>query len=371
MSTSLFSNTPSVTVIDNRGLVVQNIAWYRHPDTPDTTDTRITHHQYDARGHRLSSTDPRLFALQQQDKTIQPNFRHLTSLSGDVMRTESTDAGITVSLNDVAGRPFMVVTDISAGKDGKDDKQQAVIRRFQYEGDNLPGRPLAIMEQTADGRACITERFVYAGSTQAEKVHNLAGQCICHYDTAGLVQTESMALTGVPLCVTRRLLQDAANPGTVVDWQGADASVWNTLLSAEKFTTRTTVDATGTVLTTLDAKGNTQRVAYDVAGRLAASWLTPQDGTEQVIVASLTYSAGGQKLREAHGNGVVTTYTYEPETQRLIGIKTERPSGHTAGAKVLQDLRYTYDPVGNVLNIRNEAEATRFWRNQQVIAENT
>ncbi|MEX5354457.1 hypothetical protein WCE02_24425, partial [Pseudomonas juntendi] len=54
--------------------------------------------------------------------------------------------------------------------------------------------------------------------------------------------------------------------------------------------------------------------------------------------------------------------------QRLSSIKTERQG---TGAKVLQDLRYAYDPVGNVLKIRNDAEATRFWRNQKVVPENT
>ena len=163
------------------------------------------------------------------------------------------------------------------------------------------------------------------------------------------------------------------NPDAVADWQGDDASAWNDLLAGESegYTTLTTADATGAVLTTTDAKGNLQRVAYDVAGLLLGSWLTLKGGKEQVIVASLTYSAAGQRLREEHGNGVVTTFTYEAETQRLTGIKTERPAGHTSGAKVLQDLRYEYDPVGNVLKTTNDAEETRFWRNQKVVPENT
>ena len=85
---------------------------------------------------------------------------------------------------------------------------------------------------------------------------------------------------------------------------------------------------------------------------------------------SLSYSGAGQKLREEHGNGVVTTYTYEVETQRLTGSKTQRPAGHAVGARVLQDLRYAYDPAGNVLRVRNDAEETRFWRNQKVVPEN-
>lgn len=63
MSTTLFSNTPSVTVLDNRGLVVRDIAYHRPPDVPEVTNERITHHQYDARGALTKSADPRLHAV--------------------------------------------------------------------------------------------------------------------------------------------------------------------------------------------------------------------------------------------------------------------------------------------------------------------
>lgn len=74
-------------------------------------------------------------------------------------------------------------------------------------------------------------------------------------------------------------------------------------------------------------------------------------------------------MQEEHGNGGVSR-EYEPQTQRLKRIKTERPAGHPQGTGVLQDLRYEYDPVGNVKCVRNDAEETRFWRNQQVEPEN-
>ncbi len=139
------------------------------------------------------------------------------------------------------------------------------------------------------------------------------------------------------------------------------------MLDEKQYTTQTTADATGKILTSTDAADNIQRMAYDVTGMLKSSWVTLKENTEQVIVKSIAYAANGQKAIEEHGNGVVTTYNYEPETQRLIAIKTERPAGHPAGAKILQDLRYTYDPVGNVVNISNNAEETRFWRNQKVV----
>lgn len=365
MRTSLFSKTPSVTVLDNRGLTVRDIAYHRHPDSPDVISERITHHQYDARGFLTQSADPRLHGAGLM------NFSYLTDLTGRILRTQGADNGTTVSLNDAAGRPFISASNISTSDDGTEDRGQAMTRTWQYEEASLPGRLVSVTEQVTGKATRITERFVYAANTDAEKSLNLAGACVSHYDTAGLVQPDSIALTGVPLSVTRRLMKSADNPDAVADWQGADASAWNDQLDGETHTSLTTADATGAVLTTTDAKGNLQRMAYDVAGLLSGSWLPLKDGTEQVIVKSLTYSAAGQKLREEHGNGVVTTYEYEPETQRLVGIKTERPAGHASGAKVLQDLRYEYDPVGNVLKVTNDAEETRFWRNQKVVPENT
>lgn len=352
---NLFRRTPTVSVLDNRGLTVREIQYHRHPDTPETTHERITRHRYDSRGFLVQSADPRL-----HDAGL-ANFTCLTDLAGTVLRTESVDAGTSVSLSDVAGRPHLAVTG------------EGVVCTWQYEATTLPGRPLYMTEQAApDAPVRIAERFVYAGNTQAEKDRNLAGLCVRHYETAGLMQTDSIALTGGPLSVTRQLLKDADNPDSAVDWQGEDPSVWNDRLATELYTTLTAADATGAVLTTTDAAGHVQRVAYDVAGALTGSWLTVK-GTqkEQAVVTSLTYSAAGQKLREEHGNGVVTTYSYEPQTQRLTGIKTERPAGHASGAKVLQDLQYHYDLVGNVLRVTDDAEETRFWRNQKVVPENT
>ena len=367
MSISLFSKTPTVTVLDNRGLTVRDIAHYRHPDTPAVTSKLITRHQYDARGFLTQSVNPRL-----HDAGL-ANFSYLTDLTFSILRTVSVDAGTTVALNDAAGRPFFAVSNIRTNDNGTQDQSQAMSRTWQYEDAALPGRPLSITEQVTGETPRVTECFMYAANTDEDRAFNLAGQCVSHYDTAGLIKTDSVALTGVPLSVTRFLLKDVDCPETVVDWRGEVVTAWVNLLVEEDggYTTLTSADATGAVLTTTDAKGNLQRVAYDVTGLLSGSWLTLNGGEEQVIVKSLTYSAAGQKLRESHGNGVVTTYTYEQETKRLVGIKTERPVGHASGAKVLQDLRYEYDPVGNVIKISNDAEETRFWRNQKVVPKNT
>ncbi|MDX8000670.1 RHS repeat protein, partial [Xenorhabdus sp. Reich] len=138
---TLYFRTPTVTVLDNRGLTAREIQYHRHPTTPAVTDERITRHQYDARGVLAQSADPRL-----HDAEL-ANFTYLTNLAGAVLRTKSADAGVTVALNDAAGRPFLVVNNIGTDENGAEDRSQAVTRTFQYEDNTLPGRLLGITEQ--------------------------------------------------------------------------------------------------------------------------------------------------------------------------------------------------------------------------------
>jgi len=347
-------NTPTVLAHESRGLAVREIAFYRHPDQLDETQVRITRHHFTASGFLQQSADPRL-----TDKGL-VNFIYTCDLRGNAMRTRSVDAGTSVNLTDTAGRPLLIVNGILSTGENTEDHSQAVNHTWHYEVPTLPGRPLAVSEQVASGDRRTTQRFIYAASTAADKDLNIAGLCISHYDTAGLVATECMALSGVRLATTRRLPKAATDPDMQVDWHGADPAAWNTLLAPETYTTVTRADATGNVLLTLDAADHQQRVTYGVNGQLACSWLTVKDSAEQPVVTALAHSAAGQKLSETHGNGVTCTYQYEPRTQRLTIIRVERATG------LLQDLRYQYDPVGNVLNARDEAQQTRIWRNQRV-----
>lgn len=349
-SHSLHRNTPTIAVVDNRGLAVRALRYHRHPNSSTLTDERITYYQFNPRGQLQHSIDPRLFALQQTDSMITPNITAITSFTGEILGVDSVDGGRTIALNDIAGRPQLRISATD------------VTRRWQYENNTLPGRAVSISDRSPGGKTQLSERFFWGGANAVDKAMNLAGQCVRHYDTAGLFITESISLTAVPSAVSRQLLKE----DQTADWQGSDESSWRDLLAAAIYNTRSVSDATGELLKQTDAKGNLQRFACNVAGQLAGCWLTLKGGAEQAIVASLVYSAAGQKLHEVQGNGVVIHYRYEPQTQRLTGMKTERPAGHSAGEKVLQDLRYHYDPLGNLLLVRNEAETTRYWRNQKV-----
>ncbi|MEM8118468.1 RHS repeat protein, partial [Morganella morganii] len=175
---TLHKKTPSVTVLSNRRQAVRNIGYHRHPDTPEKTDERITYHQFDKRGFLEKSADPRMQA------SGLSNFRYITSLSGQVLCTESADAGISLTLNDAAGRLMISISQICTDK-GQDNCSKAVTQTFRYEGADSAGRLLSITEQTAGQDAQVTERFMYAGNSEAEKAKNLAGVCTHHYDPAG------------------------------------------------------------------------------------------------------------------------------------------------------------------------------------------
>jgi insecticidal toxin complex protein TccC len=214
----------------------------------------------------------------------------------------------------------------------------------------------------------VSERFIYAEASADSQALNLCGQCTGHYDTAGLNARQSMTITGHPLEQQRTLLADVTS---AADWAGEDPEDWAALLGATAYVTAWRWDATGNMLGQTDAKGNIQRLSYSVDGQLAASWLTLDGQTEQPIITSLSYSAAGQKLQEVGGNGVITDYRYEPQTQRLLGITTTRPESSGVTAATLQSLNYGYDPVGNILTVSNDSEATRFYRNQKVTPEST
>ncbi len=338
---ALYAGTPTLSVLDARGLTVRELAWHRS-EAGGLTDTRISRYQHDAAGRLVQSSGPRALTA--------PDFHWHTGLTGQLLRTQSCDAGRTLMLSDIEGRP---VRALSATE---------VVQRWHYEPDSLPGRLLTITQQNDEGNK-VTDRFIHAGSSPEEQHHNLAGQCLRHYDSAGLDALESRALSGVPLSQYRQLLQD----GQDADWADENESAWQSAMDTGLYRTRMTADATGAVLTQIDACGNQQRMAFDTAGNLKGSWLHISGQEEQVVIRSLTYSAAGQKLQEEHANGVTTIWQYEAQTGRTVGIRTLRT--RSSGTNLLQDLHYQYDPAGNIISLNNRAQKTRFWRNQKVVPE--
>ena len=82
------------------------------------------------------------------------------------------------------------------------------------------------------------------------------------------------------------------------------------------------------------------------------------------FITNIDYDAKGQRTLIEYGNKVRTSYDYDPLTFRLTRMQTRR------GAEALQDLRYTYDPMGNITHIQDDAQQTLFFRNRRVEPSN-
>ena len=109
----------------------------------------------------------------------------------------------------------------------------------------------------------------------------------------------------------------------------------------------------------------------------AACWTRPSCRPSPVGVSNIDYDAKGQRTAIDYGNGVSTTYDYDPLTFRLAHLLTGAARGRVSrrlpaaaaagwpGCQV-QNLHYTYDPAGNITHIRDDAQQTIFFRNKRV-----
>ena len=337
--------TPTLAVVDNRGLVVRTVQ-YNRTAAEDLLEELISQQTYSVLGHLSSSIDPRLLAEQQLNSSVPPNFRYASSLPGQQLKVQSQDAGERLALYDSEGGVIWQ----------QDARNQQLTRTF----DTL--HRLTSVTELAESTSRVSERLIYADHSASTDA-NLRGQLLQAYSPAGLTLTDSYSITGQLQRSQQRFLQDEVLRS---DWAGSDSSAWNAALTPETFVTRWTYGALAQALQTLDAKGNQQRQRFNIAGQLTASeLLLAGQTTPKAVLQSIDYSAAGQVLHEEAGNGVVTDYVYEAQTQRLSTLTTTR-SAQSGRSTLLQALTYQYDPVGNLLAINDDAKAIRYTRNQRV-----
>ncbi|WP_339057081.1 RHS repeat-associated core domain-containing protein [Candidatus Regiella endosymbiont of Tuberolachnus salignus] len=355
---AVFKDTPQLTVFDNSGRVVRRVDYYR-AQTTETLRTDITHTHYDAFKRTALQRDPRLFAAWQQDANSPANIRTHFSLSQRELAHDSLDAGQQIQLFNDHGQ-------LHCSWDSNQMK-----RRMSY--DRL-ARPEAIFEtqsaiagSTTATEKCV-ERFVYQDHCQyshkADELKNAQntnqiGQLIRHHDSAGVIKREKFTLTGLPKKVVRQFITATESPS----WPAIHTEP-SPLVETESYVTERSYNALGELIEQIDAKGHKQRFTYNNSGQLISSTLTLTGNTlSKLLVSDLDYSPFGQRITEKMGNGVITRFEFEPETQRLLRTYSTR----TTDNKRLQDLHYRYDPVGNIISIEDQAQLNQFHNNQQLV----
>jgi RHS repeat-associated protein len=405
---ALHAATPAVTVLDSLGREVIAIAHNRVPDDapawagtplidrPWLDERHLTVTRLDAEGKPLWVRDARGNLVMQyvsppvpSDQPADPvsGFVPCYDIAGNLLFQHSMDGGGRWSLMDAAGKP-MLAWDFNE----RIDASGAAIpehRRYHTRYDALH-RPLETWLTVNDEPAALlVERFVYGEALPDAAARNLRGQLHRHYDPSGRATQRRFDFSGKLLDVERVLAGAWRAP--VIDWSPGSPTA---VLEDEPWERQTEYDALGRMTRQYDwHRGAGTRVAvyeprYNARGLLAsedlvlratrtASGYTEGPGASRTpAVRAVRYDAKGQTERIEYGNRTVTRYRYDPETFRLLQLRTTRPGSdpdfpayHAAlrDDAVLQQLHYTYDPAGNVTEIHDEAYEPVFFRNQIVL----
>ncbi|MGH9756038.1 MAG: RHS repeat domain-containing protein, partial [Blastocatellia bacterium] len=274
-------------------------------------------------------------------------MRYDYNMLGARGRLASMEAGERWMLNDVTGKPIRAWD------------SRGFIRRMTY--DELR-RPAGLFV-TENGVERLAGRTVYGESQGAADNHRT--RVFQVFDAAGVATSEAYDFKGNLLHSKLDLLPDYKGN---VDWQQ------NPTPNGGSFTSGATYDALNRPTAVTAPDSSVYRPAYNGANLLdkvdvnlrGAAPATP-------FVINIDYNAKGQRALIHYANGAETTYEYDDQTFGLIHLKTTRAPGQNGqssqifnSAATVQDLRYTYDPAGNITRIEDAALPTIFHNGEQV-----
>lgn len=336
---ALHRNTPKLAVVDPRGLAVASVAYYRRTSADVRPEPRVTRETFDVAGRSVANRDARLGS----GHTPIPSLTIIPGLAGTPLLTVSVDAGWRLALRNEAGQ-------VRQTWDGAGNTMC-----FDY--DSL-GRPVSVEQASASTAPQCVERLYYGAAGPEVSLRNQCGRVIRHADTAGTWEEPDYSLQGTPLAASRRFLAELDHPG----WPVAQSQQNALLEPGEDKTYRTHwhYDASGEALEQIDAAGHTRRFAYTVHGQLQSTWLKVAGRPEQLLVSEIAYNAFGQVERERAGSGVISSSVYDPANGRLRQLLARK------GNRSLQDLRYDYDPVGNIICVSDGSQPVSWFTNQRI-----
>lgn len=337
--------TPAVEVLDALGRTVRTIA--------DRGDARLTTlRELDAAGREVALTDPRLAATNAAQGTSYRNFTRVLDMAGHALVSTSADAGCTLTLLDTFGEQYW-------SRSARAFEQWVTFDRLRRKC------AVRVKGYANDGTLAsdtLAETFTYGDSDQGAEANNLRGRVVRQCDQSGVVDFTAYGIAGDVRQCTRQL---TAAYDCAVDWSAPP------LLETDRYTSAFTFNAVRAPVSEVAPDGTVTRRTYYRAGLLATVTVTFADGTVQGVIDAIGYDATRQRTSVSWSSGVTTTRGYEPTTQRLVSLSSTRSATDANGqprATLIQDVRYTWDPVGNVTRTRDASFERVFHANQQVDA---
>ena len=298
-------------------------------------------------------------------------MREEYDLNGAMLRERSMEAGTRWTLQDAVGKPLRSWNSRGYVFRIAYDELHRPVKSFVQGGDpDDPDQyyPAEILfEETIYGDSARTG----LGENQCA-TRNLRGKVFARFDGAGVVQTDRYDFKGNSLNGTRRFARDVAAPP---NWSGPVA------LEIERFDFETTYDALNRAIAVTAPDGSIYHPTFNDASLLERIEVdlrgTARQG-ERIwtrFVDFINYDAKGQRTLVVYANGARTTYEYNDKTFRLTRLRTVRVAREEAKAArifrdptIVQDLHYTYDPVGNITRTEDAALRTVFHGGRRVEA---
>lgn len=357
----------------------QRAAWLaaKHANTPS-----VTHLDYLGRGfiaiedngtEGQYETKTILDIEGNQKSIIDPKGRELvncvTDVLGRVLYCHSKDSGEKWTLHSL----FTQGSDRQTGYQAAFGwKNNGIRRRIAF--DELQ-RPYQEWISTSNAEELLTRWSIFGENLNIGEESNLIGQQLLQLDQSGLTKTDSYDFKGNPISSYQFLAKEFK---TMIDWSKYSTKNTEELLSEslpeleiEAFYSTSSYDAMNRLTESNNPDNTIIRPSYNKANLLNTLKARIKGGdiwTE--FVTGVEYNEKAQRINVFLGNGTKTKYVYDSLNSRLTRLVTTRKIENQIDTHPLQDLHYFYDPVGNIAEIRNEAQQSIFFQNEQVEASN-
>ena len=342
------ANTPKLEYFDTLGrtfqTVMDNGAAGKYP-------TRV---ELDIEGNQRSGTDALMREILVYDyDMLQTRIHH-----------SSMEAGERWVLNDATGKSVRGWD--SRGHNARTlyDPKRRPVQMFVLGTDaiNSDSRTLAA--------EILFEKIDYGEGRANDQALNLRTRVFQHHDAAGVVinsghnaatgKDESYDFKGNLLRSSRQFIRDYKS---LPDWSGSSPA-----FQPDISVSATGYDALNRSISSLTPDGSIIRPTYNEGNFLETLNVNLRgSGAVTAFITNIDYNARGQRVLVEYGNNTVTAPAYDPITFRLVRLLTTRPA-LPANQQVVQNLAYTYDPIGNITHIQDSADVQNvvFFRNRRV-----
>lgn len=225
----------------------------------------------------------------------------------------------------------------------------------------------------------VTGHAVYADTIFDEATaisKNIKGRLYRLYNQGGTTTVKQIDFRGRTLALEQRLIKDYTAP--ITDWNILTGlndltdidNASNVLLETEIFSSNSVLDAMSRPVTVTLPDSTVYKPLYDEANQLDN--LTIQlrgQGDFIPFMLEQDHNARGQRVSVKYGNDSVTSFLYDANNFRLINLITRRSTDNSNEGRLLQDINYTYDPVGNIMETEDLAQQTVFFKNSVVLPQ--